>query len=322
MVRFSTLAMVISLWGHPPLRAEIPDVFVLIHPQCHMDKQGAERALARPQGDSPEIGYPISTAQPQVLVGDSLKVVPVKRDSFVVEFPPTKVTPIREQILARAPGEMRMRYHPYVDVRVAQPYRIWHIKGANTEPLLIGQRFVVGRESPLRYGANLGNAQEVIISKENPAQLARKALVPMHKEIAEKMSDSFIDKIIAAKPMPVAPGRLPAEQQATPPQPLFKPTKVYADPKLGTVIEVDLHNRLPTRAACSLNRRMIPAEHAAWQKIPGANRFPIPVSLIHITVEAGEKKTVKFIVPPLDDGVLMANQSLIFGRAFLAYPGE
>ena len=86
-----------------------------------------------------------------------------------------------------------------------------------------------------------------------------------------------------------------------------------------TVIEVELHSRLPVYAACTLSRHPtdaeLPALQAALNKLPKDKLKFTPYFSYHVGLEPGEKKTFRLVVPPIPNGVKLAAQSTISASA-------
>lgn len=311
-------ALAAALLVAPTVTAAGPDVFLLLHPKCALDKGDAEQSFTRAPGKARrEVYYPIVSATPRVVVGTGVKDVPRQGECFVIELSPTKVKPIARSVVGTPPGEVRPRAIRYVDVYLDQPYRVWYCKDADAKPELLGEAVLCGNASQWQQ---MGPERGALLP-DTPAELARKASVPMHKDLGETLWDAYITRVVVAKPVAVmtAPEFWRRGGLTRVPPPVFKPSRVVAGPSGETVVEVVLHNRLPARVRCSLNRKMTPAEDAAWRQIPGQQQRPIPAALVHVDLEPGEKKTARFVVPALPNGVRLAAQSTFTASAVMVF---
>jgi hypothetical protein len=124
MRQLSIAALIVASLAGTAVSAAPPEVFLLIHPKCTLDKDDAEKQVTPGRGTKPqqrEIHYPISTATPTVLVGDNVKDVKRTGSCFIVELRPSKVTPVKRAIVGTLVGETGRRQFPYTDVYVDQP---------------------------------------------------------------------------------------------------------------------------------------------------------------------------------------------------------
>lgn len=319
MHRLWFLALAVAVFAEAAALASPPEVFLLIHPKSALDKGDAEKLLTPTRkGRRAKAHYRVSSALPQVVVGAVVKDVSHAGPCFIVELPPSKVRTVTRTVLGIPKGETMQRRVPYTDVYVDQPYNIWYCKDANAEPELIGKATVCGSASSwVGMGAERG-----AILPDKPAELARKASVEMHKDLGNNMSDAFIEKVVVGKPSVMTAQEFWRHRggRSFLPPPVFKPSKIVSNAKGETVIEIELHNRLPAKVSCSLSRKMPVPEAAALRRIPGAQNQSIPVKLLHVDLEPGEKKTAQFVVPPLPNGAQLAAGSTITATAVLRYP--
>jgi hypothetical protein len=286
-----------------------PDVFCLIHPKCGLDKDAAETALTKQPGDgAAKVVYSLGFVTPKVVAGAGLKDVPRTGECFVLEFPATKVTAIPSSILGTPDGEKAPRKIPFNMAAFEQPFKLWYCKDADAEPELLGQGTAFGTESPVRPAGK----DKIAILKGPLSEIAGLGLGEMHPKIGEHLSKTHGDRVIVGKPI-AGSMRITrkGDREDVLPWPLFKPSRVVADADGNTVVEVDLHNRLPVLAACSLGRGMSAAESAAFAKLPKEQQRSIPCTLLHIELEPGEKATARFVVPPMPNGLKMAADSTI-----------
>jgi hypothetical protein len=286
-----------------------PDVFCLINPKCSLDKEDAEKSFAQKAGSSKKVSYRLGGVTPTVLVGAALKDVPRKDECFILELPATTIGPGGTTVYGKLGGDTKVRPIPVVGVNLKQTYKLWYCKDATAAPELLGQGIAFGSEHGIK---KLPGNDKWELLPDGPAELARKKMVDLHHDIGLRLSNTYCDKIFAAKPIA---GSMQITTQfgsnATLPLPKFMPSRVVADKDGNTIVEVDLHNRLPVYSFCSLSRRPSKGEQEEFSKLPKAQQKVIPSGLLHLELEPGEKKTARFIVPPMPNGVAMANESTI-----------
>jgi hypothetical protein len=283
--------------------ASAADMYVLVHPKGIVDPDQLKVVEGKARSS---VYLSISYARPKVVSGtDPVEVKPTG-ESYVIEFPPAVLTPIKRQTMGTPVGGGAPRLIAHTDVHFAQPFRVWYFKDATARPELLGESFEIGSETQLQ-----GQGGDVfVVLPDTPAELAARKFPDTHSELARHVHAAVAAKIIATRQIPrltpgdcskvalnpgVGPARLNAMQEGL--RTRFKPGKITAGPNGAVTAEVELHNRLP-----------VPAEGVlSWMMPPGQPTL----GTAEFKLAAGEKATVKIQGQNAAPGARLAEVSTV-----------
>lgn len=304
--------------------ATAEDLAVVMHPTTGLTPAAIE--LERKQKPPREVNLKVLTkGKPQLLVGKSVKEVSGGR-AFLIELenPKTLSVPKLQIGSVRKPqGGFQTTGLPYKELVVVGPFSLWHRAAAGADPELLGQAFVWDRAAPIR-STNSGHTIEYTLTDETPAELTEKVLRKGIFDIPELLSHAVADKLVSEKPKPnltmegvfvwarnLPPtfkqpfsvgGKLFLDPRMKPPPKTvslsFRPSRVVKDEDGDWVVEVDMWNRLPVRAAGMLRRPVSKAEGERADALRKMGIGPFTKSQsARFNLAPGEKAVAKFHIP-------------------------
>lgn len=316
-----------------PCTAGAEDVIFVFHPKTGVDPAeltATLKAERRPSRDWRVVGA-ISSNPAQLVLGKSAGDAPGGR-AFIIYLQEPRTVVISSSIFGKRQDMKQADHHPYKEVVVIQPFSLWHRREPGAAPVFAGQAYVWETDSQVKENDETRTSTHVefTISKATPAEMTTAAIQKVLPQIPELLPQAVGECLL--------PGRLHsstsvediltyARRSTEKPEPpvAFKdgryvidttkllrfppesenlivfcaPSRISRNETGETVVEVDLHNRLPNTVRGVLLRSPGKAE-AEWNKSVAGRGLKAPKASeqVEFSLRADEKMIAKFLIPP------------------------